>query len=647
LTPAPLLGSVTAVVVFVLVLAPPGYWLLSRFCGLRPRAQDLGLALGAGYAAVLPLVWLERALGAPVLALAAAMSAVIALRADWRHWLDGKPGLALFVLPALLGAVAYGVNAGDARWDGGGGSFAAGFDLADRAFYALVSQEVRRAPPPAMQNPLFAGVPFAYSFLPALASLLLQALAGLDALATNLHHLPVVAFVFLGLAADALLREWNVTSLPARVVTPLLLVLGGDLSFVFPASGVRGTERTAHFIAFASFSAESLYYNPWMLALPVVLVALVAAGRWLRGGGRGWLWLAAWMLASLWQTKVFACVPLLAGAGLTALLRRDRRMAALALASGALVVPWVAVTLASGGGTARPLVPALLRPVRVALEVHPAWHPLGALAFEGSGPSRGIALVAATLLVLVGGLGVRLLGVAILPRRVRQDGSGLWAWLAVSCVLSLALGLSLVGDPVPLDGVQFLILAQLLLWLPTGPLLGGWIASGGARRWVAVLLLPVACASPAGYVLRKTMPDRFTAPRSVDRLRIALSADHVAAASWLARQPLERANLAIDYRPVAADPGARRPFYVAALANRRLCAFGDTLSVPPAVADERRLMLAEAFDTADPDRALALLDGLGADWVWVEDARPLRYAAPRLKLRTRSGAVSVYERVPR
>jgi hypothetical protein len=646
LTPAPL-GSVAAVAVFVLVVAPPGYWLLRRCCGLRPRAEDLGLALGLGYATVLPLVWLECSLGAPVLALPAAVLAVIALRADWRHWLDGRPGLALFVVPALLGVVAYGVNAGDARWDAGGASFAAGFDVADRAFYALVSQEVRRAPPPAMQNPLFAGVPFAYSFLPALASLLLQTLAGLDGLAANLHHLPVVAFVFLGLAADALLREWGVTSLLARVLTPLLLVLGGDLSFLFPASGVRGTERTAHFLSFSSFSAESLYYNPWMLALPVILAALVAAARWLRGGGRAWLWLAAWILASLWLTKVFACVPLLAGAGLTAVLRRDRRLAALAIAGGALVVPWVGVTLASTGGASRPLVPALLRPVRVALEVHPAWHPLGALAFEGSGLPRAIGLAAATGLVLAGGMGVRLLGVALLPRRVRQDGSGLWAWLAVSCVLSLALGLSLAGDPVPLDGVQFLILPQLLLWMPTGPLLAGWMESGGVKRWIAGLLVPVACASPAGYVLRKTMPERLTAPRSVDRLRVPLPAGHVAAASWLARQPLERADLAIDFRPAAGDPAARRPFYVAALSARRLCAFGDTLSVTPALADERRRQLAEVFDTADPDRALALLDGLGADWVWVEDARPLRYETPLLRLRAREGAISVYERVPR
>jgi hypothetical protein len=645
-TPRLLVGGIAAVVVFVLVLAPPGYWLLRRCGGVPARAQDLALALGLGYASVLPLVWLESALGAPVLVLPAVALAVIALRADWRHWLEGRSSLALFLLPVLLGVLAFAVNVGDARWDEAGASFASGFEVTDRAFYALVSQEVRRAPPPAMQNPLFAGIPFAYSFLPALASLLVQTLAGEGALVTNLLHLPVLAFVFIGLAADALLREWGVTSLLARALGPFLLVLGGDLSFLFPASGVRGPERTAHFLAFSSFSAESLYYNPWRLALPVILVALVAAARWLRGGGRGWLWIAAWMLASLWQTKVFACVALLAGAGLAAVLRRDRRLGALAIVSGALVAPWVAVTLATGVGGAR-LVPALLPPVRTALEVHPAWHPLGAVAFEGSGPSRGVALAAACGLVLVGGLGVRLLGVALLPRRVRQDPSGVWAWLTASCLLSLALGLSLVGDPVPLDGVQFLILPQLLLWLPTGPLLAGWIASGGGKRWLAALLIPVACASPAGYVLRKAMPGRFTGPRSVDRLRVALSADHVAAASWLARQPLERANLAIDIRPVAGDPAARRPFYLASLSSRRLCAFADTLSVPAAVADERRRLLVEVFETADPERALAILDGLGADWIWVEDARPLRYDTPRLRLRARAGAVSVYERLPR
>jgi len=648
LTLAQAWGSLAALAVFVLLLAPPGYWLLLRLDGAPPRARDLGLALGIGFAAMVPLFWLERLLGAPVLLLPAAVIAAAALRGEWRRWAD-VPLRSLLVMPAVLGLLAAWVNADDVRWDPGGATVRQGFEMADRAFYALVAQELGRDPSPPLQNPFYSGVTFAYSVFPPLAGLLLRVYAGLDMLSVFQVHLSVVSFVFLGLALDRLLLEWGVTSLAARVLTPLLCVLGGDLSFLFPARGVMGAERAAPFLAFVSFSAESLYYNPWMLALPLVAVALVLGSRWLREGGRGRLLLAAWALSALWQTKVFACVPLLLGAFAAAALLRNRRLLMLGAASAALAVPW-AVLSTSGGDplSPQPLRFGLLYPVAQSLAVHPSWEALTAwTAPERGSLARWAAIAAATVLVVAGGLGVRAVGAVALARRFRADTSGSWTWLGASLLAALGLGLLLVGDPLPLNGAQFLILPQLLLWTLTGPWLAASLAGAPLKRLAAATLLAASFASPAVYMARKQWPDRFTRAGSVDRARFAIPADAIAAARWLAAQPGHRAELVADWRGRAADAGGQPAPFLAVLSGRRLLAHGEDFAVSHGLGTERRRMVAEVFDTKDASRAESLLDALGADWLWVDAARPLRYESARLPVRLRSGRVEVRELVPR
>ena len=638
-------GPLVALAVFVVVLAPPGYWVIQRLDGTAPHARDLALALGVGLATMLPLLWLERIAGAPVLVLPATALAVVALRKHWRHWLSPGVGPFFVVLPALLGGLAAWVDAGDVRWVADAASVRMGFEVTDRAFYSLVAQEILRDPIPPLQNPVFSGVTFAYSYFPALAGLLLHLYGGLDLLSVFQVHLPVVCFVFIGLAVDRLLLDWGVTSLLARALTPALCVLGGDLSFLFPARGVMGAERSAHFLAFCSFSAESLYYNPWMLALPLALVTLVLGARWLREGGRGRLLLAAWSLAALWQTKFFACVPLLLGVLAAAALLRRRRLLELGLLSAALVVPWAALSVIGGDpAAARPLLIDPLLPVAQSLAVHPSWARLAAWCGPDRAPLvRWPAVAVATLLVTLGGLGVRVMGAAVLARRARSDPSGFWSWLGLTVVAALALGMLVVGDPLPLNGAQFLILPQLLLWTLTGPWLAGWLHAGGARRIVATVLVVASCLSPMGYVLRKTWPERFTSPATVDRYRFALPPESVAAAGWLARQPASRANLVADWRGGAGDPGGRAPLYLAALANKRLAAYEETFAIAMGAAAERRRQVVEVYETADASRAEALLDSMRADWVWVDTRRPLRFASPRLPLRVRSGAVELHE----
>ena len=417
-------------------------------------------------------------------------------------------------------------------------------------------------------------------------------------------HLPVVSFVFIGLAADALLRDWGIASRTARALTPLLCVLGGDLSALFPARGIPGAERTAHFLAFSSFSAESLYYNPWMLGLPLVLATLVLAGRWLRGEGRGWLWLAAWVLATLWQSKLFARAPLVAAAAVAAIVRRDRRLASLALLAGAMALPWIGLTLASSGGGLRPLVFAPLQPVRLALAVHPSWHALRSVVDGGRAwPVQALGLAVSTILVVCGGFAVRLLGGAGLARRMRQDA----------------------------ERARDVDRARLRDRHPAGLHARG---RPGAARRRAVPDPPAAAAMdddrPAARALAggsrapqvgraASRPPRLRQPGGVRAAEGGARAVHVAPLDGplsprAGRRGSGRGRLARPAATAAREPGRRlasdhqrprgaRPFYAAALSSRRLCAFVETFSVPARVADERRRLVAELYDTTDAARA--------------------------------------------
>jgi hypothetical protein len=442
---AHLAAAVLGCAVLVVLLAPPGFWLLRAAGGGPPRFPELGLALGLGWSVVLPLAWLDqwidRWVGAPLLVIPAVALAAFSLRREWRGLLVPRPDAVALLMPVVLASLAFFVNQGDVRWSGGAASFRAGFDVTDRAGYALLSQEAMRSPAPTMQNPFFAATPLAYSFFPSLAGSLLRTYARQDALTAYLFVMPTAGFVMIALAVASLLREWGRDPRGARVLTPLLCVLGGDLSFAFPASGIRGGERSEHFLAFGSFAAEALYYNPWVFALPVALAAILLAGRWLQGGGRAYLWLAAVTLGALWQTKVFAFIPLLLAAMAGGLLLRRPRLLALGASAGALGAGWVVLTMVARPSDFAPLVPAPFAAVMLVLGAHPEWRGLEDLCVSPSAWVRWPAALAASVLVLAGGFGVRLVGVREVWRDARRPDGVRDAWIGLALAIAVVLAL--------------------------------------------------------------------------------------------------------------------------------------------------------------------------------------------------------------
>lgn len=631
----------TSFAVFLLLLLPPGLAIL-RWAGLRlAGGQHLGLALAIGYTALLPVRWLEELAGLPLVLPLVGICCIVLARQraavpDWRAL-----GMRL-LLPAALACLAWWMSASDLRvLPDGSLAFRVGFDVSDRAIYALFAQEIERSPPPFSENPLFAGIRSGYSSFPSLLGLLIHDYAPASLLTIFLAHLPALALLSLGLCLDGLLEAMGVVSRRARAVTVLLTVLGGDLSWLVDARNLTALDRTSHFLVFHSFAAESLFYNPWMLGLPLSLAGLHLALRWLRGGSGRELFLAGALLGGLWQTKVFACLPLLAGAWIAALLLRERRLLGLALAATAGAAPWAALTLLAGPGVT-PLAPYPFLVVRMAVQAIRGLEPVAGLVGRDDIPAL-LALTALLPAFLLGSLGVRAIGLPRLAARVREDRHGYHVFVAASIGAALGLGLLTVGRPVATDGAQFLTLALFLMWLYTGPTLAEVLGRRGLSRGLGLILLVAATASPIRYLVLKAFPETWTPSGSWDRSRLTLPPQVGVACGWLRTAAAPSASLLLPLGGEPGDVGGLKPLYVAALCERRLAAYSVDFGVEPAQGGARRRATATVYTTQDPAAAERALQTLGARWVWEEPGRPLRFTSPRLLRRYDSSRVRLHE----
>lgn len=643
LTPS-LLRHALALLALTALLAPLGYALL-RLLRLRlVGLPGLAVALGLGYAAAVPLFLLELSVGMPLVPVAAALC-LVRLRPGRAQAAAARGWAVELALPLAAAGLALLVGWGDvATAPGGGFSFRVGFDVSDGAFYAAVGQELLRAPLTRLEVPMFAGVPLQYSLAPSALAALAARYSGLELLPVVTATLPAFGLFWTALAAMAFAQAALDAGLRGRILSGLLVVLGGDLSYLAPVPS--SLERTSHFLVFHSFSAEALFYNPWMLGAPLLFASLIAAREALAGGRLAWL--AAGLLAgSLWPTKVFAFICLAGAFGLAALLRRSAAHARLALATLACAAPWVAQTLASPQGPGAPLRFSPFYPVYAWAATYPGVErmaaQLGALQ-----PSPRLALPGLLLLslpCLAGALGVRLLGLPRLAAGARHEPDGLHVPVAAAVGLSLLLAFTIVGHPTRVNGTQFLMVGLYLLWPYAAGALEALLASPARwRRAAGAALLAAAVISPAGYLARKLLPEALTAPAAWDRRRFTLPAPAAAACSWLRDHSPRDASVVVPLGIGPRDGGGLLPLYVAAVANRRVSATPNDIAMAPGVGDRRRALVTGLFAARTPAEAELLLDQLGAGWVWEPAEQPLASRPPSLETAFEAEGVRVLRR---
>lgn len=627
----------TGAIVFLGILVPPGL-VAVRLAGIQAEGLvRFALALGFGFSLVLPIVLLEVNLGRPWFVLPVVALAIAASRPGPRHLKLLRAMAPDLVVPALLAALAVWVNAGDLSLGPDGASARVGFDVSDRVFYATVAQEVERAPVERIENPVFAGLPLQYSYMPSLAAVLLHRYGGVPVLQAWTTYLPALGLAFTGLAAAALAQVLGASHVSGRALSGLLVALGGDLSFLVRHANEGWLERTRHFFVFYSFSGESLFYNPWTFGVPLMMVSLLWASFYRKTGSAAALVAGALVVAALFETKPFGFVPLWLALACAGLAGRDRRALSLATLSLALAAP--ALLLTASSGAAREGSPLELAPfafVEDAVSTNPSLSSLASHA--------GFAVAA--LAVLVGGLGVRLAGLPRLARAARPRFE--LGWLAaVTMGLATLLALAVRGHPTAVDGAQFLVVPQALLWLFVAPVIHDAFRRDARHRLVAALALAMAVVTPLRYVALKRFPERLTSPGSVDRVAFSLSPTTLAACEWLRTHGTPGDRVAL---PLAGDPedrGGLKPLYVAAIAGRRVLAQLVSYSIGPESKGRRIASVERLYSTTDPAEGERILTALGATWVWVDAARPLRFASPGLEWRAAFGSTSLLHFTPR
>jgi hypothetical protein len=251
----------------------------------------------------------------------------------------------------------------------------------------------------------------------------------------------------------------------------------------------------------------------------------------------------------------------------------------------------------------------------------------------------------AILVVVLGGLGLRLLGFAYLAVRTRRGDRGPRLLLLVSCV-SLILGFAVVGRPVRLDGIQFAFVAHPILWIAAAVALAAASRETATTRAFAGVILLIAIQGPVRYLLKKAAPEVWTSSSGFDNLRLSLGPTTMAACRWLRTNSTVTDRLAL---PLVGDPenrGGFKPLFVSLLAERRIVADSIPFSVSDEVARERQAAVNALFVTADRAEGERLLSVLQAQWIWEDAARPLKFESFRLVPRARFGSTRLVQILP-
>ncbi len=642
LTPSPFHQAIGLLVLLFLILCP-GYALL-RLLDLRlSRLPGLAVAMGLGYTSVVPLFLVEAAAGSPPFVGGMALVALAWLRPG-REAATALRGWAReLVVPLAAAVLAVVTNAGDLRLTPEGGlSFRIGFDVSDRVFYAAIGQELLRAPIDRIENPVFAGLPLQYSVYPSALAAVANRYAHLDTVPLWLVLLPAFGLFWTAAAAMGFAEVALGAAARTRVLAALLVVLGGDLSFLMPAESVL--QRTEHFFVFHSFSAEALFYNPWMLGAPLLLSALIALVRALEGS-RGAVAAAGLLIGGLWPTKVFAFVCLTVAVVLVGVATRSIRLSMVALASTVSVVPWMTLALHTGTAWRTPLRLSPFYPVYALAAASPGFEWLGfRLGALDSSPVASLpGLFILGILCFAGGLGIRVLGLRPLVARSRREPRGVHLVVAVAASVGAVLGFSVVGRPTALDGTQFLMVALYLLWPYTAESLSASLMSASrSARVSGTILLVLATLGPLGYIFRKLLPEALTGSDAWDRRRFVLSRPALDACRWLREHAPPGARLVV---PLLGDrEGGLLPLHVAATAARRVSAALPDFAVSPETAYARRLLVERLFEARGSEDVERVLEALGADWVWETQSTRLAGYPDGLELRFASERVRVYGR---
>jgi hypothetical protein len=416
---------------------------------------------------------------------------------------------------------------------------------ADGALHASIANELTHNFPP--RNPFLGDQLLVYHYATELSAAVFCKFLGLPATAVCLRLLPTFFIALAALSFFALLKRLT-GSVPAALLTPLLVLMGEDFSY-FPglwkgSSGVWTAEY------FGSPSVFGLYFaNPNLPAIATFACSMVAFSHAFRSARTrpSWLFVTAVTLALAGSYKIFFGIQALLALGLCALVCRGQQRwfaGKLLLATGAALGLLLTPTLVSHAqGKVVELVPTFFTGyISTALSSldladTASLRAVATMFAQRHVTAAGLAgwsLVALPLFVL-GTLGIRLLGLPRLLRALVARGSNapLLPFLAWFVVCGYALGLGLRVTPVDEPGgynnsVWFIVESKLASWIFVGLMLGNLFRTWSPRTAAWTAALQVVLLAAPGTVNTFTAVSKSASPTLATSDEV-LVANHFAA----------------------------------------------------------------------------------------------------------------------
>lgn len=378
------------------------------------------------------------------------------------------------LLPLGVFAIGAWISAGRFTRTSDGFAIFGDYETFDLTYYAAIASELGHTTviPPA--SPFFAGHRIIYSYFPLMLLAAVHKVTGVGLTAT---------FVALGwplftaiAAATVFVLCRQLGSTAFAVVTTILVCTGSSLAYVaawFWPSMVALDPLIWSSMLLAP-SAEWLFFNPWAPALTLVCAGVYALNRAFAPPQLPWSVVASGCFGLVFMVKSFALPVTLAALGMTSLVlacRRDWRAAArtAAIAAGAVLwaAPWLAAILPYNqveNRGARVTVEWLSLVRRMLMKTGLTAPIEDSLRYITATPTPEMILLVASVIFLVGGLGMRCIGLGTVVRAAIGDMQVRrfmpLAWIAI---IGTALSFVFAVAPFP-NSIQTYMFALFVLW---------------------------------------------------------------------------------------------------------------------------------------------------------------------------------------
>ena len=478
------------------------------------------------------------------------------------------------------------------------------YDSADLSWYAVVASEAAHTVPPTASY--YSGHRLNAAYYPHLVLAMVHRFWGVPILSIFFRY-AWPTFVSLG-AVTAFTLVRALTSRRVAVLAVVLLLLGSDLSYLaawFLPHAAVDWDYLLWPTNFLSPTMQVMHFSTWSPSLPVYFAALYAIVRGLQSGSRGWLVLSGFLIGILFEFKPFAWVVTMAALAAGGVFAggdgASRRRFAETIGVGTLFsLPfiWGAATLDPGDRRTRLVIDFFLLPKRMLIKLDltrafsKAAHRLTPV------PSLRVAVVllAATVVFLLVGIGVRWLGASGVWRAIRAKGGADhagWRLLAWAVVAGIAIPFVLTTDPY-VDTLQFYLAGLYLMWFFAAAALIAFARTRPALGGVAIAAAMILAFPSSGHYLARKWTDQSRPPR------VGLTRDELAVAEHL-RQSDPDTTVVLHDRPLS-------PSLTAIVSERRIVLGWDVRY--SAVGGEARLQDVNRFySSADgtPDAALDTL----------------------------------------